>query len=38
MKERPKTYTSWWKHKRAYGKRVVAKINRKNAKQALDIR
>lgn len=38
MKEKPRTYTGWWKHKRPYGKRVVAKINRKKAKIELDKR
>jgi hypothetical protein len=35
-KEHDTGYTSWWKHKRKYGKRVVAKRNRKKAKSALD--
>ncbi len=27
--------TGWWKHKRPYGKRAVAKSNRKHAKLVL---
>jgi len=38
MKEKTKTYTSYWKHKRPYGKRVISKINRRKAKLALDKR
>lgn len=35
MREKAKTFTSYWKHKRPYGKRVLNKKLRRRAKKEI---